>query len=84
VERARTGKMERDRTVPVHRELKDQKGKNGKGQKQKRQEGKGGKGLEGRVEIDMKEEWTGKGKRTDKNRNEERKGTGRKRVNGQE
>jgi hypothetical protein len=35
VERGRKGKMERDRTVPVHRELKDQKGKNGKRQKQK-------------------------------------------------
>jgi hypothetical protein len=33
------------------------------------------------VEIDRKEEMKGKGKRTDKNRTEERRGTGRKRGN---
>jgi hypothetical protein len=43
-----------------------------------------GKGLEGRVETDRKEGMKGKGKRTDKNRNEEGNGAGRMRGKGQE
>jgi hypothetical protein len=75
VVRDRKGKMERDRTVhrvegsKGEKKLKETKTENIKGTGRQ-----SGKGLEGRVEIDRKEEWKGKGKRSDKNQKEEEKG----------
>jgi hypothetical protein len=69
-------KLEMERDMTVHR-VEESKGKEWKETKPEKRKGTGrksGKGLEGRVEIDRKEEWKGKGKRTDKNQKEEGKG----------